>query len=80
VAQEERWRALFARLGVPVHQVVYEDLLTPNGFDREMRAVVRHIGRHDGIEVIPPPTRRLADELSDEWASRFQAQRGRGGT
>lgn len=73
---DERWQALFARLGVPVHRVLYEDLLTPDGFYREVRAVLRHLGLPDGIEVPPPTTHRLADELSDEWASRFVEESG----
>jgi LPS sulfotransferase NodH len=75
IDREERfWESLCERYGITPHRVVYEELIA----DREQ--VVRSVLEAVGVELraelrLPAPVLGpQADELSDEWVERYQAE------
>jgi LPS sulfotransferase NodH len=74
---ERGWRELFDELGLTPYEVVYEELITEDGYLRAILAVLDHLGLHtDGI-VDPPPARthRQSDDLNEAWVARYTAER-----
>jgi LPS sulfotransferase NodH len=72
--EEERWESLFARHGIVPHRVVYEDFVDAQ--EETVRGVLRTVGVEAPADLsLPPPVHdRQADELSEEWIERFQAE------
>jgi len=57
--------------------VVYEELVTEDGYRRAVLGVLEHLGL-DASEVttLPPPrTCRQSDELNEHWAARYTSER-----
>jgi len=74
-AGERGWHELYGELGVEPYEVVYEDLVTADGYETAIRGVLRHLGVDDSVAIPPQRTTRQADALNDEWAERFLAER-----
>ena len=73
---ERGWRDLYAELGVTPHEVVYEDLVSEEGYEQTVRGVLRHLGLPSaGFRVPGPRTKRQSDELNDAWVARFTQER-----
>jgi LPS sulfotransferase NodH len=69
---ERGWRELYAELGVIPYEVVYEDLVSEEGFEQSVRGVLGHLGLPSaGFRVPRPRTKRQADELNDAWVARY---------
>jgi LPS sulfotransferase NodH len=69
-----RWRTYFARNGLDVLWLVYEDIVRDP--DATMRAIAAHVGI-DEPAAIRPELIRVAvqrDAVSDEWRTRFLAE------
>jgi LPS sulfotransferase NodH len=70
---ERSWRALYATLGVTPFEVVYEDLVTDDGYRASVQGILRHLELDDHVVIPDPQTRRQADDLSEQWIDRFFA-------
>jgi trehalose 2-sulfotransferase len=68
---ERGWTRFYRELGLTSHKVVYEDLLTSEGYRASVLGVLRHLGLEDGVEVSSPGTSRQADALNEGWVQRF---------
>jgi LPS sulfotransferase NodH len=77
VEGERGWRELFDELGVTPYEVVYEELVTEDGYCCAVLGVLEHLGVETrGITAPPPPrTHRQADELNEAWVERFTSER-----
>ena len=74
---ERGWPELCDELEVVPLTVHYEDLVDPAGYEATVRAVLAHLGLDDPDLAVPPPrTRRQADPLNEQWARRYEAERG----
>jgi LPS sulfotransferase NodH len=70
--QARSWECFFAARGLRPFRVVYEDL------DRDYYGVMQGVLAFLGIRgrpVPPPPLRRQADALTEEWVARYRASR-----
>ena len=67
---EVGWSALFAAQGVEPIEVVYEVLAA--NYQSEVDRVAGELGL-PAAEIPSPPLARQADELSEEWVSRYLA-------
>jgi len=69
--RERRWEAFFTGSEVAPLRVVYEDLVAAPG--GTVAAVLRHVGipAPEHFAVAEPTLRRQADELTDDWVSRY---------
>jgi LPS sulfotransferase NodH len=68
-------RALLDRAGMPVHEVVYEDLVAR--WDDEVLATRRFLGEHDARGPVPPPTlARQSGDRTDALVERWVAATG----
>ena len=70
---ERSWRALYATLGITPFEVVYEDLVTDDGYRASVEGILRHLELDDHVVIPDPQTRRQADDLSEQWIDRFFA-------
>jgi LPS sulfotransferase NodH len=71
---EQAWQALYVELGLTPHQVVYEDLVSEEGWEPTIRGVLDHLGLDLGDAPVPPPrVHRQADDLNAAWIERFRA-------
>jgi trehalose 2-sulfotransferase len=74
IAEGERsWRALYSTLGVTPFEVVYEDLLTDEGYHAAVQGILAHLELDDRVVIPRPRTRRQADDISEGWIERFFA-------
>ncbi len=74
IAEGERsWRELYATLGVTPLEVVYEDLVTDEGYHAAVQGILGHLELDDRVVIPEPRTQRQADDTSDEWVERFFA-------
>lgn len=72
VEGEQGWRSLFEAMSLQPFEVVYEDLVTPEGYGAVLDGVARHLGVEPADVPIPPPrSRRQADHVNDEWRQRY---------
>jgi trehalose 2-sulfotransferase len=71
---ERGWRQLYSELGVEPYELVYEDIITEEGYPAAIRGVLRHLGVNDSIAIPRPRTNRQADALNDDWVERFLSQ------
>jgi LPS sulfotransferase NodH len=54
----------------------YEDLITDDGYEHAVRAVIGHLQIEAADVVVPPRrTHRQADDLTEEWVVRYEADR-----
>jgi LPS sulfotransferase NodH len=69
-------RELFSELGVSPLELIYEDLVTDDGYEHAIRAVIGHL-RIEAPDLVVPNrrTHRQADELTEEWVVRYEADR-----
>jgi LPS sulfotransferase NodH len=75
VLQGERgWTRLSRELGVTPLTVLYEELVSSDGFEASTRRILRHLQLDDGVTIPPPRTSRQADDLNEEWIARFLAE------
>jgi LPS sulfotransferase NodH len=72
---EREWRLLYRELGVTPYEVAYEDLLDPDGYERNLRGILEHLGVAAPAVLPPLRTVRLGDALNDEWVARFTEER-----
>jgi trehalose 2-sulfotransferase len=73
---ERGWRELFSELGVSPLELIYEDLVTDDGYEHAIRAVIGHLQIEAPDVVVPNRrTHRQADELTEEWVVRYEADR-----
>jgi LPS sulfotransferase NodH len=72
--EEQAWEALFERHGITPHRVVYEQLVTAR--EETVRSVLDALGIETPADLhIPSPVLGAqADELSDQWVERYQAE------
>lgn len=70
---ERGWSRLYSELGVTPHTVLYEDLLTSDGYRASIVGILRHLELDDGIDISPPRTNRQADDMNEEWVHQFLA-------
>jgi trehalose 2-sulfotransferase len=75
---EQAWIELYAELGLAPFEVVYEDLLTSEGYEKAVRGVLHHLGLNDTGPVPPPRTHRQADHINDDWVERFRLAQANG--
>jgi LPS sulfotransferase NodH len=77
VEGERGWRELFDELGLTPYEVLYEELVTEDGYRRTVLGVLEHLGLDtSGVKTLPPPrTHRQADELNDAWVVRYTSER-----
>jgi trehalose 2-sulfotransferase len=74
IAEGERsWRELYATLGITPLEVIYEDLVTDEGYHAAIQGILGHLGLDDRVVIPKPRTQRQADDISDEWVERFFA-------
>jgi LPS sulfotransferase NodH len=73
--RERRWEALFADRGADPLRITYEELVARP--EETVAAVLGHIGVDDpgSVEVVAPTLRRQADGLTEQWVSRYRADR-----
>ena len=71
------WRELFDELGLTPYDVVYEDLVSEDGYRQSIVGVLDHLGLDaDGLTDPPPRrTHRQADDLNEAWVARYAAER-----
>jgi LPS sulfotransferase NodH len=69
--RERRWEAFFIGCDAEPLRVTYEELVEAPAVT--VAAVLRHLGipDADGVPVAAPALRRQADELTEEWVSRY---------
>jgi trehalose 2-sulfotransferase len=74
---ERGWRELFDELGLTPYEVVYEELVTEDGYRRAVLGVLEHLGLDTrGITAPPSPrTHRQSDELNEAWVVRYTSER-----
>ena len=70
---ENGWRALYDELGLDPYEVVYEDLVTPDGYENALRGILDHLGVDQPDALPPPRTRQQADDLNEDWVNRYIA-------
>jgi trehalose 2-sulfotransferase len=68
---EASWRAELARRGLPVHEVVYEDVDTD--YEPVLRECFRFLGEPD-LAVPEQHLERQADEVTEEWVMRLREE------
>lgn len=74
IAEGERsWREFYATLGVTPFEVVYEDLVTDEGYHAAVQGILGHLELDDRVVVPKPRTQRQADDISEAWVERFFA-------
>ena len=72
---EAGWRQLYSELGLTPRQVVYEELSSPDGYERTIRDVLAHLGLEDYAGPIPAPrTPRQSNELNEAWVAAYLAE------
>jgi LPS sulfotransferase NodH len=70
------WRQLYNELGLTPYQVVYEELSSPDGYERTIRGVLAHLGLADYLGPIPAPqTRRQSNDLNEAWVAAYLADK-----
>jgi len=69
---EQGWLDLYKRLDIDPYVVVYEDLMTTEGYEHTVRSVLAYLDLDDTIEVPSPRAWRQADSINDEWVQQFQ--------
>jgi trehalose 2-sulfotransferase len=73
---ERGWRELFGELDVSPLELTYEDLATDDGYGKAIRAVIGHLQIGAPDLVVPNRrTHRQADEITEEWVVRYEADR-----
>jgi trehalose 2-sulfotransferase len=74
VERERRWETFFAHSGIEPLRITYEDLVAAPG--DTVAAVLGHIGIEDAgsVRAGTPTLRRQADELTEDWVSRYLDQ------
>jgi trehalose 2-sulfotransferase len=77
VEGERGWRGLFHELGLTPYEVIYEELVTEDGYVHAVLGVLEHLGLDTrGITAPPPPrTHRQSDELNEAWVARYTSER-----
>lgn len=71
---ENGWRALYDEFGLDPYEVVYEDLVTPHGYETAVRGALDHLGVDQPAVLPPPRTHKQADDLNEDWANRYIAE------
>lgn len=78
VEGERGWRELFAELGLAPFDVVYEDLVSTDGYERTIRGVLDHLEVEIPADVaLAPRTMKQSDEINEDWVARYTAERTR---
>ena len=73
---EQGWRDLYGELGLVPYEVVYEDLLTDDGYENALRGILRHLGVDDADVRVPPRrTHRQTDTINEQWVERYLQDR-----
>jgi LPS sulfotransferase NodH len=73
---EAGWRQLYEELGLTPYPVVYEDLISPDGYEQTIRGVLAHLGLDDYAGPIPAAkTRRQSNDLNEAWVAAYLADR-----
>ena len=73
---ETGWRQLYGELGLTPHQVIYEELSSPAGYEPAIRGVLAHLGLAAYQGPIPAPqTRRQSSDLNEAWVAAYLADR-----
>jgi trehalose 2-sulfotransferase len=77
VEGERGWRDLFDELELTPHEVVYEELVTEDGYRRAVLGVLVHLGLDTRGITAPPPrrTQQQSDELNEAWVVRYTSAR-----
>jgi LPS sulfotransferase NodH len=71
---EAGWRQLYQELGLTPCRVVYEDLVSPGGYEPAIRGVLAHLGLGDYAGPVPArQTRRQSSELNEAWVAAYRA-------
>jgi LPS sulfotransferase NodH len=70
---ERGWRELYTELGLTPCEVVYEDLLTDDGYEKAVRDVLEHLELDlpGDVGVPRPRTRRQSDDVNEAWVARY---------
>jgi LPS sulfotransferase NodH len=68
---EQAWLDLYAELGLSPFEVVYEDLLSSEGYENSVRGVLRHLDLDDTVHVPAQRTHRQSDRINDDWVAWF---------
>jgi LPS sulfotransferase NodH len=77
VMREAGIQAFFSEAGVVPLTIVYEDFV--RDYEGTVLRVLYDLGLDtSGVRVAPPGYQKLADEVSEEWAERFRAERQQG--
>jgi LPS sulfotransferase NodH len=71
---ERGWSRLFSELGLTPYHVLYEDLLSDDGYRASVAAILSHLGLESDIEIPAPRTLRQADRINEAWTQRFLAE------
>jgi len=73
---ETGWRQLYGELGLTPHQVIYEELSSPAGYEPAIRGVLAHLGLAAYQGPIPAPqTRRQSSDLNEAWVAAYLTDR-----
>jgi trehalose 2-sulfotransferase len=72
---ETNWCRYFEAVGIEPFDVVYEDFV--ENYEETVRNILRflEISIPEGMIVTPPRLRKLADEVSEDWACRYRAMK-----
>jgi trehalose 2-sulfotransferase len=70
------WRRLYAELGLTPYQIIYEDLVSPEGYEPAINGVLAHLGFDEGAAPVPAPmTRRQSNDLNEAWVTAYLADK-----
>ena len=72
VEGENGWRDLFRELEIQPYEVLYEELVTPDGYQAAVHGVAAHLGVALAVLRRPQPrSHRQADHVNEEWRQRY---------
>jgi trehalose 2-sulfotransferase len=72
IAQSEQaWLELYDELHITPFEVVYEDVLAPEGYENAVRGILGHLGVSAPAAIPVPRTIPQSDDLNEEWVQRF---------
>ena len=74
IQAEQAWEGWFSEQGIAPLRITYETL--SDNPAAVLANILRKLGQDPSVaQSISPPTAKLSDEISREWASRFKAER-----